>query len=187
MLILIHWLKIRRSAGVRPVPEERPGPRPTPWRRDDVDPGETPPRSQRLVTRFGDAVRPVLPVFRADETVWVDCASVVEVCRWLRDDESMDLLTDLCGVHTPDRPHLYEVVIHLYSLEKRERLRLKVALGPGEEMPSLVNLWLGANWHEREAFDLVGIPFSGHPNLKRILLPDGFEGHPLHKDFPLKG
>ena len=185
--MLIHWLKIKASPGIRPVPEDHPEPRPAPWRRPGHDPGQTPPRVARLVDRFGEAVTPVLPVFRGDETAWVARQSIVEVCQLLRDEEGMDLLVDLCGVHTPDRPHLYEVVIHLYSLEHNERLRIKVALAPGEEMPSLTGIWVGAGWPEREAYDLVGIPFSGHPNLRRILLPDGFAGHPLHKDFPLKG
>ena len=185
--MLIHWLKLKKSPGIRPIPEERPGPRPAPWRREAHDPGETPPRVARLVQRFGDAVTPVLPVFRADETVWVERERVVEVCRFLRDQEQMDLFIDLCGVHTPDLAHLYEVVIHTYSLRHNERLRIKVALAPGEVMPSLTDVWTGAGWPERETYDLVGVPFSGHPDLRRILLPDDFDGHPLHKDFPLKG
>ncbi|MFQ5719225.1 MAG: NADH-quinone oxidoreductase subunit C [Acidobacteriota bacterium] len=185
--MLIHWLKMTPSAGVRPVPEDRPGPRPAPWRRLDQTSGDLPPRLARLVSRFGDAVTPLLPVFRADETAWVTAKAILEVCRFLRDEEAMEQLSDLCGVHTPDRDHAYEVVIHLHSLSLNERVRLKVGLAPGEEMPSLTGLWPGANWLEREAFDLVGIPFSGHPDLRRILLPDDFDGHPLHKDFPLKG
>jgi NADH-quinone oxidoreductase subunit C len=185
--MLIHWLKMRRTPGIRPVPEERPGPRPAPWRPQERDPGEVPPRVQRLVERFGEDVTPVLPVFRGEETAWVRRERIVQVCRHLKDVEEMDFLIDLCGVHTPDRAHLFEVVLQLYSSARGERLRLKVALMPEEEMPSVTGVWSGANWHERETFDLVGICFTGHPDLRRILLPDGFDGHPLQRDFPLKG
>jgi NADH-quinone oxidoreductase subunit C len=185
--MLIQWLRIRPGRGVRPVPEERRQPRPAPWRRPTHDPAEVPARVARLQERFGAAIEPILPVFRGDESAWVGRDRIVEVCRWLRDAEQMDLFTDLCGVHTPDRPHLYEVVVHLTSSRSHERIRLKVRLMDGEAMPSITPVWGGANWPEREAYDLVGVPFSGHPNLRRILLPDEFEGHPLHKDFPLKG
>jgi NADH-quinone oxidoreductase subunit C len=129
----------------------------------------------------------VRPVFRGDTTAWVARERIVEVCTYLRDNEGFDFPTDLCGVHTPHLKHLFEVVIHLFSTDHHERLRLKVALAPGQEMPTLSNIWRGMNWHERETWDLVGVPFAGHPNLERILLPDDFEGHPLQKDFPLKG
>jgi NADH-quinone oxidoreductase subunit C len=185
--MLIHWLRMKRTPGIRPVPEERPGPRPAPWRREGHDPGGVPPRVERLVERFGEDVRPELPVFRGDETAWVSALKIVEVCRHLKEGEEMDFLLDLCGVHTPERTHLFEVVLHLYSSPVNERLRLKVALAAGEEMPSLTGIWAGAGWHERETHDLVGVPFSGHPDLRRILLPDDFEGHPLQRNFPLKG
>jgi NADH-quinone oxidoreductase subunit C len=185
--MLIHWLKLRPTRGIRPVPEERAAPRPAPWRRSTADPSTVPPRVARLTARFGDAVTPVLPVFRGDETAWVRSAVMVEVCRMLRAEEGMDFLIDLCGVHTPDREHAFEVVVHLYGSSHNERLRLKTALREGEPFPSLTGIWMGADWHERETFDLVGIPIAGHPHLTRILLPDDFAGHPLRKDFPLKG
>jgi len=185
--MLIQWLKLRRTPGVRPVPEERAGARPAPWRRDDRDPDQVTPRVKALQDVFGEAVQPVLPVFRGDATVRVAPDRIVEVCLHLRDKEGFDFPTDLCGVHTPDAEHLFDVVIHLFSTDHHERLRLKVGLKPGEEMPTLTGVWAGMNWHERETYDLVGVVFQGHPNLKRILLPDDFDGHPLQKDFPLKG
>ena len=185
--MLIHWLKMRTTPGIRPVPEERPGPRPAPWREGASDPDKVPAQVALLVERFNDAVTPVLPVFRNEASAWVARDRIVEVCRHLKQEAGYDFLMDLCGVHTPDRKHLFEVVLHLYASRKNARLRLKVALGPGEEMPSLTGVWGGAAWHERETFDLVGVPFTGHPDLRRILLPDGFQGHPLQKDFPLKG
>jgi NADH-quinone oxidoreductase subunit C len=185
--MLIHWLRMKRTPGIRPVPEERPVPRPAPWRRESREPGDLPARVERLVERFGEDVRPVLPVFRGDETAWVSRLRIVEVCRHLKDQEQMDFLIDLCGVHTPGRGHLFEVVLQLYSSPVNERLRLKVALATEEEMPSLTGVWAGAAWHEREIYDLLGVRFSGHPDLRRILLPEDFEGHPLQRDFPLKG
>lgn len=185
--MLVHWLKLRRTPGIRPVPEERPGSRPAPWRRDEAEAGPEPEIFAQLTEKFSDAVRPIRPVFRSDATVWVDASRIVEVCTWLRDEKEFNFPTDLCGIHTPDLEHVFEVVIHLFSTSHHERLRLKVALPPGASMPSLTGVWAGMNWHERETFDLVGVTFTGHPNLKRILLPDDFAGHPLQKDFPLKG
>jgi len=185
--MLIQWLRLRPAGGIRPVPEERTAARPAPWRRAAADPQVAPPIVARLVEKFGDAIEPVVPVFRGEAATWVRRERVVEVCRHLRDVEGFDMLIDLCGVHAPERPRPLEVVIHLYALATHARLRLKVALAEGEACPSLTGVWSGAGWHEREAFDLVGVPFSGHPDLRRILLPDDFDGHPLRKDFPLKG
>ncbi|MFQ5766558.1 MAG: hypothetical protein ACE5ID_01035, partial [Acidobacteriota bacterium] len=112
--MLIHWLKMKPTPGNRPIPEERPEPRPAPWREENRDPGEVPPRVARLVAKFGDAVCPVLPVFRGEESAWILKDKMIEVCRMLKDQEKMDFLLDLCGIHTPDKPHLFEVVVLLY-------------------------------------------------------------------------
>lgn len=112
-----------------------------------------------------------------------------ELCQALKNDGSLCFryLSDItCIDHFPQRPR-FEIVIQLYSIEKNWRLRLKVPLKEGEEMLSLCPLWSGANWLEREVYDMFGIPFSGHPDLKRILMPDEWEGYPLRKDFPLQG
>ena len=139
--------------------------------------------------RFGAAIGEVT-VFRGETSLTVDRDRIVSLCKALRDEEALafDFLSDLCGVdHHPATPR-FEVVYHLYSLRHGHRLRVKVPLG-GEDpvIDSVVSVWETADWHERECFDLFGIRFRNHPDLRRILLPENFEGHPLRKDFPLEG
>src|SRR5438876_994869 len=99
----------------------------------------------------------------------------------------MKYLSNLCGAHYPDRDEPFEVVYHLYSITKEHRLSLKVRTTEEESVPSVAGVWRTANWHEREAYDMYGIIFEGHPDLTRILLPDDWVGHPLRKDYPLEG
>lgn len=105
----------------------------------------------------------------------------------LRDQEALafTFLSDITGVDCADGT--FEVVYHLLSMKHRSRVRLKVRIARGTELPSVAVIWPTANWHEREAYDLLGIRFAGHPDLKRILTPDGFSGHPLRKEYPLRG
>lgn len=98
-----------------------------------------------------------------------------------------DQLIDLCGVDWPDRRQRFEIVYHLLSMRENLRVRVKIALGLEETAPSLIDLFPVANWLEREAFDMYGVIFSGHPDLRRILTDYGFEGFPLRKEFPLTG
>lgn len=109
------------------------------------------------------------------------------LCRHLKDQHGFNLLADLCGAHYPDRDRPLEVVYHLFAMERRERLRLKVRLREEEAAPTVTDIWRAANWLEREAYDMVGISFEGHPDLRRILLPDDWEGHPLRKEYPVRG
>lgn len=148
--------------------------------------GEDSPAVRRLRERWGDAVREVAH-FRAEETVIVDPAVVPEVCRFLRDDPGCEfaMLSDLCAVHYLGRDYAYEVVYHLYSFKFNRRLRLKARLREGQAVASVTPVWSTANWHEREAYDLVGVRFDGHPDLRRILMPEDFDQHPLRRDFPL--
>ena len=95
------------------------------------------------------------------------------------------MLADLTAVDWPKREKRFDVVLNLYSFAKNERLRLKVWAADAEEVPSVVSVWPTANWQEREVFDMFGIVFSGHPNLKRILLPDEWQGYPLRKDYDI--
>jgi NADH-quinone oxidoreductase subunit C len=115
---------------------------------------------------------------------------IVEICRYLydSDDLRMDYLSDLCGVDYPEREFRFEVVYNLFSIKHRHRIRLK-ALVPENDasIESVVSIWIGANWHERETCDMYGIVFKGHPDLRRILMPDDWEGYPQRKDYPLKG
>jgi len=128
--------------------------------------------------------------FHAGEaTALLKKETLLEVCRHLKEDPAlrMDFLSNLCGVDFPDREQRFEVVYHLFSLSKRHRINLKVRAADGEPVPTVTGLWRTANWHEREAFDLFGIPFEGHPDLRRILLTDEWQGHPLRKEYPVKG
>jgi len=122
-----------------------------------------------------------------DQPTWVvDRAVLAELARDLRDDPAarFDLLLDLCGVDYPDREERFEAVYHLYSLPRADRLRLKVPVGEADPaLPSLIPVWKAANWFEREAWEMFGLTFTGHPNLRRLLTHEAFQGHPLRKDY----
>jgi NADH-quinone oxidoreductase subunit C len=128
--------------------------------------------------------------FREEVTLHLRAEDILPICRLLHDDPelSFDYLTDLCGVdHYPHEPR-FQIVYHLCAMKKRRRLRLKVFLPDGPpRIASVVSVWNAANWLEREAFDMFGITFLGHPDLRRILLTPDWEGHPLRKDYPLRG
>lgn len=136
---------------------------------------------------FVDAVN-----FRDEMTIRVERPALREVVGYLRDDPSLryNLLSDLTAVdmlRLRDNPR-FDVVIQLYSIPRRQRLRVKAGFNDGDPVPSMVPLFHGANWLEREAYDMFGIVFEGHPDLRRMLLPDDWdEGHPLRKDYPLRG
>lgn len=116
---------------------------------------------------------------------------IVAVCTVLKagSETKFDFLADLCGVDRGvEEDPRFEVNYHLFSTTKHHRLRLKVLVNEEDaQVPSVTSVWRTANWHERETFDLVGIVFDGHPDLRRILLPDDWQGHALRKDFPLRG
>ena len=121
--------------------------------------------------------------------VTVRGAAIVRVLTFLRDDTNCQfkLLMDLCGVDYPEREQRFEVVYNLLSLRQNQRVRVKVATDESTPVPSVTSVYSAAGWFEREAWDLYGIFFSDHPDLRRILTDYGFEGHPLRKDFPLTG
>ena len=138
--------------------------------------------TRRLRARFGDAIGDA-SLDRKQAIVVVASARLLEVGSYLRDEEKFDFLTDLTAVDHYDRRPRFDVILNLYSFAKNERLRLKV---PGEEScPSVASVWGAANWLERECYDMFGIHFEGHPDLKRILLPDEWRGHPLRKDYDI--
>ncbi len=115
--------------------------------------------------------------------------TVASAIKSLRDDPAcrFDMLVDICGADYPERDERFDVVYNLLSLPLNLRLRVKVRASDTTPVPSIVSLYPAANWFEREAYDLYGIMFSGHPDLRRLLTDYGFEGHPLRKDFPLSG
>ncbi|MCJ7546303.1 MAG: NADH-quinone oxidoreductase subunit C, partial [Deltaproteobacteria bacterium] len=143
---------------------------------------------RRLQERFPDAIVDTLS-FRGEETVVVKKETILPICRFLAQEPalSFDFLTDICGVDYPDREKRFEVVYHLYSLGRNKRLRLKTAVGEGEALSTVESVWKAASWFEREAYDMFGLTFNGHHDLRRLLTWDGYQGHPLRKDFPIKG
>jgi NADH-quinone oxidoreductase subunit C len=128
-------------------------------------------------------------VAHGELTVWTDRASLLKLIAFLRDDQNCKFkqVSDITAVDYPEREKRFEVVYHLLSFNHNMRLRVKLEVGEEETVPSLTGLYPGANWFEREVWDLFGIYFSDHPDLRRILTDYGFEGHPLRKDFPLTG
>ncbi|MCU0240121.1 MAG: NADH-quinone oxidoreductase subunit C [Pyrinomonadaceae bacterium] len=122
-------------------------------------------------------------------TVTVPREEIVDVCWVLKTKHDFDMLADLCGADRGlEEDPRFEVNYHLFSTKHFNRLRLKVLLSDDEpNVPSVTTVWKTANWHERETYDLVGIKFDNHPDLRRILLPSDFDGHALRKDYPLRG
>ncbi len=142
-----------------------------------------------------DALGPLVPgaafeVGRTADhpTVYVPGNRLVEACRALRDTPALafDLLVDVIGVDFLPRAPRYEVVYHLVSIPNRRRLRVKVRVPDGGSVPTVQGVWPAANWHEREVWDMFGIFIEGHPDLRRILMPEDWEGHPLRKDYPVQ-
>jgi NADH-quinone oxidoreductase subunit C len=147
----------------------------------DVNPVES------LRAAFSTAMQDVQE-FRGEITVIVDPDRIVDVCRYCRDTKGLEynFLSDVAGVdYFPQEPR-FAVSYHLYSMIHNRALRLKVLL-PGDdlEIPSIVGLFPSANWSEREIYDMFGITFAGHPDMRRLLMPEDWDGHPLRKDYPL--
>jgi NADH-quinone oxidoreductase subunit C len=144
---------------------------------------------ERLRAALPDAVIKTSE-FRGLASLYVKREAIVDVARFLRDDPdlSYNFLENLCGVDYLGRDPRFEVVYHLLSHPNHHRICLKVGVPEVDpSVPTLTGVWATANWQEREAYDLLGIAFAGHPGLYRILMPDDWEGHPLRKDVPLGG
>ncbi len=122
-------------------------------------------------------------------TVVVPRESLVDVCAFLKNECGFDMLADLCGGDRgPEEDPRFEVNYHILGTAHHDRLRLKVRVSEDDpHMPTVTGIWKTADWHERETYDLVGVIFDGHPDLRRILLPSDFDGHALRKDYPLRG
>ena len=138
----------------------------------------------RVRAKFGPALVEAIED-RKQAILTVECARLAEIALYLREEEKFDLLCDLTAVDWPKREKRFDVVLNLYSFAKNERLRVKARAADGEEVPSLHEVWPTANWLEREAFDMFGIVFARHPDLRRILLPDEWKGYPLRKDYDI--
>ena len=139
-------------------------------------------------TALGDAVKGAR-ITHGELTLDVERDKIVEVLTFLRDDTSclFEVLIDICGVDWPARPNRFDVVYHLLSPRLNQRIRLKLQTDELTPVPSTVGVFSASDWFEREAYDMYGILFSGHPDLRRILTDYGFQGYPLRKDFPLTG
>ncbi len=144
---------------------------------------------QKLHEHFKDSILSVNE-FRDELTIVVKKEDIVKVCEFLKHDEELAfvLLSDISGVDMYTPTNRFQVVYHLYSLENKFRLRLKVFVDESDLKVLTVNgVWSSANWHEREAYDMYGVIFEGHPDLRRLYMPEEFEYFPLRKDFPLMG
>lgn len=141
-----------------------------------------------LGRKFPEAVQAV-SVFRDETTVVIDKERLRAVMTFLKENQETlyDLLVDLAGVDTGNESPRFFVVYLLHSIKFNNRLRIKVPVAEGAALDTVSDIWRAADWMEREVFDMFGIIFSDHPDLRRILLPDDFVGHPLRKEFPLKG
>jgi len=169
------------AAGHKPAPPPKKGPTIT----VDIT-GD--PLIDRIRKQFGEAITEAVATL-GQQIIRVKKESFFLLCTYLHDDQEalFDMCTDLTAVHWPDRSgQEFEVVILLYSVPKNRRLRVKVSLADGEECPSVTSIWSGANWMERETYDMFGLRFEGHPDLRRILLPEDWPGHPLRKEYPIE-
>jgi NADH-quinone oxidoreductase subunit C len=142
----------------------------------------------QIKSRNGAWVSNVVDTF--DEvTVEVPSGSLYDVCQFLRDEAGFDMLADLCGADNgPEEDPRFVINYHLLGTGHKDRLRLQVLVPEDDaHVPTVSTLWSTANWHERETWDMFGVVFDGHPDLRRILLPSDFDGHALRKDYPLRG
>ena len=157
---------------------------------EPVKDGVGSPLLAALQDSHGDALVEVIQAF-GEITIIVPRERIVELCDYLKRTPNFEfnLLADICGVDRgPEEDPRFEVNYHLFSTTKFHRLRLKVVLSEEDlHVPTVTAIWRTANWHERETFDMFGVIFDGHPDLRRILLPDDWQGHALRKDFPLRG
>lgn len=141
---------------------------------------------QALKEKFGDAITATTE-FRGEQNVTVKLESLKALLRYCRDEMGFDYLIDISSVDHNEAEPRFEMVYELYGLGHHLHLRVKSPLSEEQEAPTVSDIWATANWHEREVFDMMGIRFDGHPDLRRILMWEGFPFHPLRKEFPLAG
>jgi NADH-quinone oxidoreductase subunit C len=139
---------------------------------------------KRYKSRFGGAILETW-LDRKQAILVVAADRLLEIAQYTRDEERFDLLVDLTAVDWPKREKRFDLVLILYSFPKNERLRIKAQLAENEPISSVESVWPAANWLEREVYDMFGIVFDGHSNLKRLLLPEEWQGYPLRKDYDI--
>jgi NADH-quinone oxidoreductase subunit C len=136
----------------------------------------------KLKAQFGSGIAEA-STYLGQNYIVVDHSLIPDLLHVVRDQEQFDYCVDITAVHYPKREKQFDVIWILYSFPKNERIRVKTLIAEGESLPSVTEIWPTANWLEREVFDMFGIRFDGHPDLKRILLPEDWKGHPLRKDY----
>jgi len=144
------------------------------------------PEAVALDARFGAAIQGGHNQSN-EPALFVDASSISEVCRFLKQEQGFIRLSGICGVDWYPQSPRFELVYLLHAGQKNLRLKLKVRVDDGQEVDSVFPVWRSANWYEREVFDMFGIQFRNHPDLRRILLPADWEGYPLRKDYPVHG
>jgi NADH-quinone oxidoreductase subunit C len=154
------------------APAKPAGPVPMPW---------TSPLVEKYRNQYGSGLEAL--TYLGQSYLNVERSLIPDILRLLREQEQFDYCVDITAVHYPKREKQFDVVWILYSFLRNERMRVKTQIADGASIPSSVDIWATANWLEREVYDMFGIQFDGHPDLKRILLPDGWKGHPLRKDY----
>ena len=143
--------------------------------------------ADKLKDKFGDTVLETIE-FRGETTVVVKKEDIVAVCAFLKEELGFNFLTDLCGVDYMGQDPRFMVVYHLYNIGTHTRLRIKAPVEESDtRIDTVSGVWTTADWMERETWDLMGITFNNHPDPRRILMPDDWEGHPLRKDYPVQG
>lgn len=176
------------AAAAKPKHEEDPN-KPV-WEKDPIAPewqdGAADPLTVAIKEEFGDAIESARS-FAGDLTFQVRRDAIAQVATSLKNRHRFTYLIDICGADYPKREPRFDVVYHLHSFEAKRRIRLKVSTDEATPVPTVCGVWRAANWCEREAYDMFGIRFDGHPDLTRILLWEGFNGFPLRKDFPVEG
>ncbi len=135
----------------------------------------------KLKRQFGSGIEAL--TYLGQNYLEVDRSLIPNLLRMLRDEEQFDYCVDITAAHYPKRERQFDIIWILYSFARNERMRVKTQIADGDHISSAVSIWATANWLEREAYDMFGVQFDGHPDLKRILLPDGWKGHPLRKDY----
>ncbi len=165
------------AAAPKPAAPPKPaGPVPTPWESELIS---------DLKQRYGSGIAEA-SVYLGQKYMVVDRSIVHDVLGILRDEQAFDYCVDITAVHYSKREsQQFDIVWILYSFPKNERIRVKTRIADGESVPSAVSIWPAANWLERECYDMFGVHFDGHPDLRRILLPEGWNGFPLRKDYSI--
>lgn len=160
------------------------------WEKDPVPPewqdGTSDPLTIALQEEFGDVIESARSL-AGDLTLQVRRDAIAQVCSSLKLKHEFTYLVDLCGADYPKREPRFDVVYQLHRFTDQRRIRLRVTTDEATLVPTVSGVWRGANWPEREVYDMFGVRFEGHPDMTRILLWEGFNGHPLRKDFPVEG